>query len=178
MNISFVWYWNITQSPYQSVHHYNAVSAYCEKSQWSRGGSTHAYQLLSTRYHSPFTNIGSRMKGCGRLYKPFDSIGMFVIWNNLGYFLHIIWRYASNWFITKKNQHYCDVIMDKVASQITSLAIVYLTVYSDADQRKHPSSASLAFVCGIHWGPVNSPHKCPVTRKIFPFEDVIMRKNT
>ena len=44
----------------------------------------------------------------------------------------------------------------------------------DADQRKHQSSASLAFVQGIHRGPVNSPHKWPVTRKMFPFDDVIM----
>ena len=46
--------------------------------------------------------------------------------------------------------HYCDVIMTSVASQITSLAVVYSIVYSDADQRKHQSSASLAFVRGIH----------------------------
>ena len=46
--------------------------------------------------------------------------------------------------------------------------------YSDADQRKHQSSASLAFVRGFHRGPVNSPHKWPVTRKMFPFDDVIM----
>ena len=70
--------------------------------------------------------------------------------------------------------HYDDVIMSTIASQITSLTIVYSTVYSDADQRKHQSSASLAFVWGIHRGPVNSPHKWPVTRKMFPFEDVIM----
>ena len=49
-----------------------------------------------------------------------------------------------------------------------------LTVFSGADQRKHQSSASLAFVRGIHWWPVNSPHKWPVTRKMFPFDDVIM----
>ena len=70
--------------------------------------------------------------------------------------------------------HYDDVIMDAIASQITSLTIVYSIVYSDADQRKHQSSASLAFVRGIHRGPVNSPHKWPVTRKMFPFDDVIM----
>ena len=64
--------------------------------------------------------------------------------------------------------------MCSLASQITSLKIVYSTVYSDADQRKHQSSASLAFVRGIHRGPVNSPHKGPVTRKMFPFDDVIM----
>ena len=40
--------------------------------------------------------------------------------------------------------------MTAMASQITSLMVVYLTVYSDADQRKHQSSASLAFVRGIH----------------------------
>ena len=57
--------------------------------------------------------------------------------------------------------------------QITSLTIAYSTVYSDADQRKHQSSASLAFVRWIHRGPVNSPHKWPVTRKMFPFDDVI-----
>ena len=70
--------------------------------------------------------------------------------------------------------HYRDVIMGTVASRITSLAIVYSTVYSDTDKRKHLSSASLAFVRGIHRGPVNYPHKWPVTRKMFPFDDVIM----
>ena len=64
--------------------------------------------------------------------------------------------------------------MGTIASQITSLNIVYSTVYSGADQRKHQNSASLAFVRGIHRGPVNSPHKWPVTRKMFPFDDVIM----
>ena len=70
--------------------------------------------------------------------------------------------------------HYKGVIMGTIASQITSLTIVYSTVYSDADQRKHQSSASLAFVRGIHRGPVNSPHKWPVTQKVFPFDDVII----
>ena len=74
--------------------------------------------------------------------------------------------------------HYSDVIMGAVASQITSLTIVYSTVYPDADQRKHQSSASLAFVRRIHRGPVNSPHKRPVTRKMFPFDDVIMETTT
>ena len=50
----------------------------------------------------------------------------------------------------------------------------YSTVYWDANQRKHQSSAPLAFVQGIHRRPVNSPHKWPVTRKMFPFDDVIM----
>ena len=70
--------------------------------------------------------------------------------------------------------HYTDVIMSMMASQITSLTIVYSTIYSGADQRKYQSSASLAFVQGIHWRPVNSLHKGPVMRKMFPFDDVIM----
>ena len=70
--------------------------------------------------------------------------------------------------------HYNDVIMSKMASQITSLTIVYSTVYLSADLRKHQSSAPLAFALGIHREPVNSPHKWPVTRKMFPFDDVIM----
>ena len=65
--------------------------------------------------------------------------------------------------------------MGAIASQPISLTIVYLTVCSDADQRKHQSSASLVFVRGIHRGPVNSPHKWPVTAIFFlPFDDVIM----
>ena len=70
--------------------------------------------------------------------------------------------------------HYNDVTKGAMASQITSLTIVYSTVYSGADQRKHQSSASLAFVRGIHRWPVSSPHKGPVTRKMFPFDDVII----
>ena len=61
--------------------------------------------------------------------------------------------------------HYGDVIMGAIASQITNLRIAYSTVHSEADQRKHQSSASLAFVRGINRWPVNSPHKWPITRK-------------
>ena len=70
--------------------------------------------------------------------------------------------------------HYNDVIMGTMASQITSLTILYSTVYSGVDRRLHQSSASLVFVQGIHRGPVNSPHKWPVTWIMFPFDDIIM----
>ena len=70
--------------------------------------------------------------------------------------------------------YYNDVIMGATVSQISSLAIIYWTAYSGADQRKHKSSASLAFVRGIHRGPVISPHKWPVTGEMFPLDDVIM----
>ena len=98
--------------------------------------------------------------------------------------LHYLnWLYPTyrNNLYGRRLLHYDDVIMSAIASQITSLAIVYSTVYLGADQRKHESSASLAFVRGIHRGPVNSPQKWPVTRKMFPFDDVIMynhRHNT
>ena len=83
-------------------------------------------------------------------------------------------QYGSDLADDNFKNHYCDVIMGAMASQITGITIVYSTVYSGADQRKHQSSVSLAFVRGIHWSPVNSPHKGPVTRKMFPFDDVIM----
>ena len=64
--------------------------------------------------------------------------------------------------------------MSMMESPITGVSIVYSIVCSGADQRKHQSSASLAFVRGIHRGPVNSPYQRPVTWKIFPFGDVIL----
>ena len=63
-----------------------------------------------------------------------------------------------------------ECIFKRVYIQITSLT----SVYSGTDQRKHQSSLSLAFVRGIHRWPMNSPHKGPVTRKLFLFDDVIM----
>ena len=64
--------------------------------------------------------------------------------------------------------------MGAMVSQITSFTIVYLTVYTSTDQRKHQSSASLAFVWGINQSPVNSQQKWPVARKMFPFDYMIM----
>ena len=89
----------------------------------------------------------------------------------MGWGLHFFILMIS---ISSKFGHYGDVIMGTMACQITNLTIVYWTVYSGADQRKHQSSVSLAFVRGIHRGPANSTHKWPITRKMFPFDDVIM----
>ena len=75
----------------------------------------------------------------------------------------------------KSRKHYDDVIMDSIASQITCLMIIYSTVHSGTGQRKHQSSASLAFVWEIQRWPVNFPHKWPVTQKMFPFDEVIMK---
>ena len=70
--------------------------------------------------------------------------------------------------------HYSDIIMNTMASQITSVSIVCSTVFSGANQRKHQSSLSLAFVRGIHQWQVDSPHKGPVTWKMFLFHDFSM----
>ena len=75
----------------------------------------------------------------------------------------------------KFRRHYSDVIMSAMASQLTGISFVCFPVCSGADQRKHQSSASLPFVRGIHWWPADSPHKGPVTRKMFPFDDVIIK---
>ena len=120
---------------------------------------------------------------CQLYHKEHISMKFYLIiltFHNLKYFRNIISKMAvvclSPNVITDPmlSSHYNDVIMGAIAFQITSLTIVYSIVYSDADQRKHQSSASLAFVRGIHRGPMNSPHKWPVTRKMFPFDDVIM----
>ena len=95
---------------------------------------------------------------CGYLYPLADK------WNLLILYISI-------------KTYYNDVIMSAMESQIASLTIVYSAVYWDADQRKYQSSASLAFSRGIHPSPVNSPHKGPVTRQMFPFDDVVMNLN-
>ena len=61
-----------------------------------------------------------------------------------------------------------------MASEITSLTVVYSPVHSGIGQGKHKSSVSLVFVRGIQRSPVNSLHKWPVTRKMIPFDDVII----
>ena len=73
-------------------------------------------------------------------------------------------------------KHYIDVIMTTMASQITSLTVVYSNVYSDADQKKTSKLRVTGLCVGKSPGPVNSPHKGPVRRKMFPFDDVIMIK--
>ena len=62
--------------------------------------------------------------------------------------------------------------MSAMASQLVGILVVCSTVCSGANQRKRQSSAPLSFVRRIHWWPMNSSHKGPVTRKMFPFDDV------
>ena len=74
--------------------------------------------------------------------------------------------FQKNWSCVKYNIT-ITVMMSAMTSQITGVLIVCSVVYSGADQRKHQSSASLAFVRGVHRWPVDSPHKWPVTLKCF-----------
>ena len=81
---------------------------------------------------------------------------------------------AQLYSCNEKSQHCSEIINSTLASQITSVFIVCSTVCLGIDQRKHQSSVSLVFVRRIHRASVNSPHKRPVTRKMFPDDDVIM----
>ena len=77
-------------------------------------------------------------------------------------------------FPQRERERYDDIMMGVIAPQITRLHDCLLDRLFWRRSKKHQSSASLAFVRGIHRGPVNSPHKWPVTRKMLPFDDVIM----
>ena len=89
------------------------------------------------------------------------------IWPYHQYFTFVFHKAFCHTTFADAMHHYCDDIMSTMAFQITGVSIVCSTVCSDAYQRKLKSSASLAFVRGIHRWPVNSPHKGPVTRKCF-----------
>ena len=136
----------------------------------------------------PVTNGFPSQSQVTRRFDVFFDARMIKCWTNSGVAgdlgaMMFIWRHRNCFGVVFLCVFWCrpilpslynDVIMGAIASQITSLTIVFSTVYLDTDQRKHQSSASLAFVWGIRRRPVNSPHKWSVTRKMFPFDDVIM----
>ena len=127
------------------------------------------------------------------LIVPFYNILFVYTWNDFSWLImcdYTVWIVFYDLFALSENDeikminqwwqvspHYNDVIMSVMASQISIISIVYSTVCSGEDQRKHERSASLAFVMGIHRWPVNPRHKGPVTRKMFPFDDVIMQRH-
>ena len=98
---------------------------------------------------------------CFMRYDPFGHPYAFVVW----FIINVLAVQCS--CLVDYVVHNCEFIMGAMASQITSLASVDPIVHSGADQRKHQSSKSLAFVRGIHRWPVHSPYKWPVTRKMF-----------
>ena len=145
--------------------HYNDVIMGAKASQITSLAFIYStvYSDADQRKHQSFASLAF-VRGIHRF-----SYVLTFYWNNSSLSLHCSSLKVRNTFF-----HYNDVIMGAMASQITSLTIIYSTVYSDADQREHQSFASMAFVQGIHRWPVNFPHKGPVTRKMFAFGDVIM----
>ena len=126
---------------------------------------------IAVKYKDPFLFVFC----CFYPWPPSPPTGMVVVpcvWPSVHHAVCLV--PSSRSLLNMAVFHYDDVIMTAIASQITSLTIVYSTVYSGEYQRKHQSSASLALVRGLHRGLVNSPHKWPATRKMFPFDDVIM----
>ena len=88
---------------------------------------------------------------------------------------NVISVFSLQWsHLNNKTSHYSDVKMNAIASQITCVSMVCWIVCSGAHQRRHRNSTSLAFLREIHLRLVDSPHKGPVTWKMFPFEDVNM----
>ena len=89
-----------------------------------------------------------------------------VIWDPASLSL---WRHCNEWCKNHSHEIASSVILGYFTTCITQHCF---SVYKGLVL---VLVASLAFVRGIHWGPVNSPHKWPVTRKMLPFDDVIMR---
>ena len=137
---------------------------------WVSGGSCNLwfYTLMPAKrpiiYRRP---IAIRFLAIWLLYFNSCILEICCQWFNWNNGLVSNWQHARGWTsdVQIRKCHYNDVIMNALASQITSLTIVDLAVYLGADQRKRQSSASLA---------LNSPHEGPVTRKMFPFDGVIM----
>ena len=100
------------------------------------------------------------------------SLSFFIVWRRqcyeyCNYSSHFYWPECMCF-------HYSDVKRSAMVSQIIGVSIVCSAICSGADQRKHQSSASLAFVRRIHRWPVDSHQKGAVTQMMFPFDDVIM----
>ena len=101
-----------------------------------------------------------------------DWLGSAYDWHWSGFYcMDSLTTRQTSW---RLNQHDSLQWRHNERDGVSNLMVVYWSLYTGADQRKHQSSASLAFVRGIHWWPVNSPHKGRVTRKMFPFDHVIM----
>ena len=106
----------------------------------------------------------------GRWVKGVHNFNGFVIWRPLLGLQR--WSPPLHWGFWN---HYRDVILSAIASEIISVLIVYWTVCSGTDQRKHHSSAPLAFVRRIYRWPMISPHKGLVTWKMLSFDDTILK---
>ena len=135
--------------------------------QWNATGTTLAdasAQWCSSGDPLLICIIGTHWKTTG---KPLEDH-----WYTTGSTLAFLqWHSSVHWGLSSRHT---GLPLEDHWLRVRGLTSVNSTVYSGTDQRKHRSSASLAFLWGIHRGPVNSPHKWPVTRKMFPFHNVIM----
>ena len=132
--------------------------------------------LNKHKHHSNFGSHGKDFYLISRQMNIAMNLGFINGQNGLGN-MHKLPQYVFN------APHYNDVIMNALASQITSITIVYATVYSDADQSKHQSSASLVFLWGIHrdrWIPHTKGQlrgKCFHLMTSSCLDDIIMSSN-
>ena len=147
--------------------------------------STGPWELISVTYESRYNSYHTR-EIIWKFMKFYQFVhvlnflickAQWLLWTVLLWFVTIrFYPVIIQYYFTGtgvNHHHSTDVIMSMMGSHITSLMIVYPTVYSGPDQRKHQSSTLLAFARGIHRSPVNFPHKGPVMWKMFPFDDVI-----
>ena len=167
---------------YISISHWGRVTHIWVGNQGIIGSDDGLYSVLFSKFHA----LLKVKHYIGHISRIVGLIDVIFNWRRVSYvtlsfdhthdleFSRSNFEIASWLLLVIHAIHYNDVIMSAMASQITSLTIVYSTVYSGADQRKYQSSASLAFVRGIHRLPVNSPLKGPVTWRMFPFDDVIV----
>ena len=120
---------------------------------WTNDGSVRWHTYASVR-------LSELTFACGKVDRQLQLImcpNMQTVTASKNHFFSLQWRHNERDSVSNHQPHGC-----------------LLKLYSGTDERKHQSCASLASVRGIHRWPVNSPHKGPVTRKMFPFDDVIM----
>ena len=168
----------LIQQPLEFVPKYqihNKSSSVQAKAWWRR-----AVKLLPEPTMTPFTDVymhslpESKVHGAnmGPIWGRQDPGGL-----HLGSMNFAIWA-GLKVLYTLIATHYSDAIVSAMTLQVISVSILCSTVYSGADQRKHQSSASLAFVRGINRWPVGPLHKQPVTRKMFSLDDASCYINT
>ena len=152
---------------YDSCAFWQNLLEHCSPNYWIL---LHLKQSILTQWH--LCTIFFLVLGFGKMFEGVQKLVAKEALNAFIWHLHLNWSLTNcEWYDAEPASSFFKVIMSAMASQITG---VCSAVCSGADQRKHQSSASLAFVTGIHGWPVHSLHKGPVTRKMFSFDDVIM----
>ena len=151
-------YMNLSISPfYYSFWYSCAQFLICQRKQYNMTWiylNSVALMLLSKALYFFYKTsyIYLLITFCGGSHKLLPSLS--ETWSVIHSWIIWVTHIWANWL-----GHYGDVIMDAIESQITSLTIIYSLVYSDVHQRKHQSSASLAFVrefTGDRWIPRTS----------------------